>query len=256
MNLLFQHLIKIFCITVMLLFSLVNSSSFVHAAPGYVSDRLIIYLKDRLEEPNKNIARVKTGDRIEILETQGNYHLVKTEGDDKGWILKQYILFTEPKGVLIQTLQSENEKLHNQLVEVKKQQDKKFIELRRSLQASNDQTILIEKVEEVEKLTAERDELFKKNKMLQLSLKSRIMDNTQLEKNAIIIKQLKKDRKKLDKELTHLRGGLNAAKEGSLGEKMALDPRIQWLLAGAFILLVGIVIGKIGKKRNKSKFSF
>ena len=100
------------------------SATSVLAASGYISDRLIIYLKDRTEEPNKNVARVQTGDKIEIIGTKEDYHLVKTEEGQEGWILKQYILFSKPKEILIKTLQLEKENLQKKLIEEQKKRQK------------------------------------------------------------------------------------------------------------------------------------
>ena len=238
-----------------ILFFIGCSATSVLAASGYISDRLIIYLKDSTEEPSNSVARVQTGDKVEIIGTKEDFHLVKTEDGKEGWILKQYILFSQPKEIKIKTLQSEKENLQKLLAEEKKKNAKKFEELRRTFAASSDQSLLVEKVEELDQAIAQRDALLQKNKELQVTIQAMKEERKQLKQDKNKIIELNNSRKELQKKVAQLRAQLDAKKQGAVN-RLGLDPRISWFMAGAFVLLVGMLIGKTGKKKQKSKYHF
>lgn len=243
-------------IFLLILFFLVVPAKSTSAASGYISDQLIISLRDRTEEPNTIVTRVQTGDRVEIIETKGIFHLVKTEDGQEGWIKKQYLLSSKHTGTLVQKIQSENEALQKQLAQEKKESARNLEDLRKSFKVSNDQGLSNEQVKEVKLLTAQRNELLEKNEALQSSIQSMEEERTQFKENENTIIELNNSRNELREKITQLRDRLDVENQGNTNSLQVIDPRILLLLTGAFILLVGILIGKYGKKRQKSNLSF
>ncbi len=226
------------------------------AATGYISDRLIIHLKDSIHEPNKSVAKLQTGDKVEIIGTQDRYHLVKTDDNKEGWILKQYILFSEPKEILIKTLKAERKELQAQLSKQKKKHTAEMKEIKKTFEASSDQSILIEKVNQLKILESQIAELENKNSELQLLVQSFEGERANLQQSENTIKELNDSQKKLQKRIGVLQNQLIRAKAGSTNSSLNIDPRIPWLATGAIILLVGILIGKSFRKRQKTKLTF
>ena len=218
----------------------------VLAKSGYISDRLIVYIKDSIEAPNKNIGRVQTGDKVDIIETKDNYHLIKTDDNQEGWILKQYILFSEPKEMVIKTIQAENSALREQLAEQEETNAKKLEDVRHSFKKAGDQDVLVKKAEELKELSSKGDRLLARNKALEISIQAKERENSTLENK----------RKKLAEKINQLDANLAKIRKAGLTSILGLDPRITWLLTGAFILLVGMLIGKSGKRKQPSKLSF
>lgn len=226
------------------------------AATGYISDRLIIHLKDNIHEPNKSVARLQTGDKVEIIGTQDRYHLVKTDDNKEGWILKQYILFSEPKEILIKTLKAEKKQLQTQLSRQKEKHTAELSEIKKTLEASSDQSILVEKVKQLKTLETQRAELENKNKELKLLVQSFESERTRFQQSKNKILELNDDRKKLQEKISGLQNQLKRKQAGNTNSNLNIDPRIPWLVTGAIILLIGILIGKSFRKKQKSKLTF
>lgn len=227
------------------------------AASGYISDKLIVYLKDNTGQSSKSVARVQTGDQVEIIGTKDNFHYVRTTNGAEGWILKQYILFSKPKEIQIGTLQTENNELKRQLAEERQNDAKKLDELRQTFEASNDQSLFLEKMAELDKITLQRNELSQSNKELEVLLQIAESERDELRQEKGNVVELRTSRDKLAKQVTQLRSFLDTAIHRDTNSSgLNIDSRILWLLAGALILLVGILIGKMGKTKKKPKLSF
>lgn len=86
----------------------------------YISDYLIINLKDSINQPY-NIAEVVHSDqKVQLIETKGNYCKVETQKGNQGWISKQYLKEDEPKSVTILNLKKELENVARELDITKK----------------------------------------------------------------------------------------------------------------------------------------
>ncbi len=227
-----------------------------NAATGYISDKLIIHLKDSIYEPSNPVAKVQTGDKVEIIGTQDRYHLVKTEDNKEGWLLKQYILFTEPKEILIKTLEADKKQLQAQLAEQKEAHTAELNEIKKTLEASSDQSLLVEKVNQLKTIESQRFELENKNNELQLLVKSFEGERARFQQSEDKIITLTDSRKKLQEKNNALKNQLKRLQTGNSNSNLNIDPRIPWLVAGAIILLIGILIGKSFRKRQKSKLTF
>ncbi len=226
-------------------------------ATGYISDRLIVSIKDSLTEPSKTLTRIQTGEEVEILGTQDRHHLVRTEDGTEGWILKQYILFTEPKEILISTLETEKKQLEKVIEKQKEQHTKELDEIRQTLEASSDQSILVEKVRQLEELQSQLNNEQKKNDDLSQLITTLQDKQTDFQTAQRALSELKNKHEQLQKETTRLKNRLKISpnKNGDLFSD--IDPRITWLAAGAIILILGIFIGKSGRRRRqKSKLTF
>jgi hypothetical protein len=81
----------------------------------YVSDVLLINIKDHLEKPFEIVANVQSDDPVHIVEESGNYFKIMTADGKLGWIGKQYLKKDIPKTHIIKQLKQEVVDLKDQL---------------------------------------------------------------------------------------------------------------------------------------------
>ncbi len=87
----------------------------VFAETMYVSDYLVVNLKDKLEKPYTVVATVQSDEPLDILEKTDSYVKVKTATGEVGWIAKQYLKEELPKKNIIEQLQTEITSLKDKL---------------------------------------------------------------------------------------------------------------------------------------------
>ena len=83
----------------------------------YVSDRLIITLR---ETPNTNgrvLRTLKTDTPVEVFEESGRYLRIRTEAGEEGWVEKQYITPETPKPIIMARLHDEMNRLQEKIKE-------------------------------------------------------------------------------------------------------------------------------------------
>ncbi len=110
-------IVFIFCIPLILLqmFPQVAASFSEPNDVRYISDVLVINIKDRLEKPFEVVASVQSDDPVTIIEENGNYLKVATADNKQGWIAKHYLKSELPKTHLIKQLKQDVAELKNQL---------------------------------------------------------------------------------------------------------------------------------------------
>lgn len=82
-----------------------------------------LYIKDELKvgvrnQPNSNespFAVVETGDKLEVLERNGGYIKIRSEGGVEGWINQLYATEEAPARVQLKDLSSENKQLYDKI---------------------------------------------------------------------------------------------------------------------------------------------
>jgi len=217
----------------------------------YVSDFLVINIKDQIAKPYSVVKIAHSGDPLEILGEQDNYYKVRTIDGKTGWIAKQYAKKETPKVLIIKKLRKELEDLKNQQVDnifngvrpatdVEKQCKTRCSHIREELEAG--------KVE-IRKLIREKQELLNNlssessfTSINQLKNKNLLLD-TQLEQTAnkysILVGEFEKRGKKIAELQTVI------AKQDN-------KTRFYWFVAGAIVFFSGLLAGKSGRrKKNK-----
>ena len=81
----------------------------------YISDLLVINIKDRLEKPYEVVATVQSDDPVQVIEEIGNFLKIVTAEGKQGWIGKHYLKSEAPKTLLINQLKQEVSDLKAQL---------------------------------------------------------------------------------------------------------------------------------------------
>jgi len=78
-----------------------------YADRRYVSDKLIVTLREAPRKDGMALRKLGTGTPVEVLEESGRYLRVRTEEDEEGWVGKQYISSEVPKPIIIAGLRKE-----------------------------------------------------------------------------------------------------------------------------------------------------
>ena len=84
-----------------LVFVFVSSALIADAKTQYVSDELVINLREGKGNEYKIIKMLRNGTPLNILEEAEQYLKVRTEEGLEGWVLKQYITSETPKTAII-----------------------------------------------------------------------------------------------------------------------------------------------------------
>ncbi len=83
----------------------------------YVSDRLIITLRETPNTDGRVLRTLRTDTPVEVLEESGRYLRVRTEAGEEGWVSKQYISPETPKPIIIARLHDEMNRLQEKIKE-------------------------------------------------------------------------------------------------------------------------------------------
>jgi len=224
-----------FIVLFALLIPLSISVGSTHADTRYVSDMLILTLREGQGSHYKAIRTLKTGTPIEVLEESARYLRVRTQEGEEGWVEKQYISSEQPKAVIIAGLNNEANRLKARVEELQKDQATLLDQLNA---AKRSHTV---KVKETSRLNTELTQITEKyNTLLDQSknVAELIKENDRLygENDRL---QAANDR--LNMEAEHLRQEIARLRRREM---------IWLFLAGAGVFFVGLIVGKVSKKKR------
>lgn len=192
------------------------------AQTRYVSDELVVLLRQGPSEKFKILKMLKANTPLEVLQEGEEYLLVRTQDGVEGHVLKQYLTTDTPKPMIIARLEREREKLKEQMTQLQARQSELQAdlanagELSRELeQVQGQYSSLQEKSADVIEISAERDRLQAQNVELTSEVERLRQDN----------------------------------------EEMLFTGVIKWFLAGGGVFLGGWIIGKVSRRKKKG-FSY
>ncbi len=174
----------------------------------------------------KIIAMVKDGASVEFIEEENSYTKVRLKNGVEGWMLKRFLSSEPPLTEIVETLRGENQAVK----EMELQATQKLDEVSSSLEETKSQ---------LETLLAERDKL---NNTYQ----------TLLSDTADVVK-IKQQQQTTSEENKNLIDKLTLAEEEN--ETLKKDKTMHWFLAGAGVLLLGILLGKMPGPSRRRKSS-
>ena len=219
---------------------IINGQS-VFAEKRYVSDKLVISVRDGPNQDDKVLGYIKTGTAVDVLEEKERYLRIETENGLKGWVQTKYMISVKPSGRIIDDLRSEINELN------------KKIEFSKNEQASlSDKLLVTKQIYEVRIRELEQELNIKqkntsktKNEFMELNKKyKKLLSNS--ENTDELIQKLKKS-KKLDSKL---KTEINNLKKDS--QNMLKSGIIQPFLAGAGVFVFGFILGGLAKRQKRS----
>lgn len=228
-------------ITMVVFVSLFCNATAAWAETRYISDQLVVSLREQPQDGSEAIVYLKTDTPVEVLEVGEQYMRVKTKNGEIGYIQKSYLTKETPKATVISRLTRENEGLKERIRELEKQYREAFSK------GDEAQKNILSELEEA------RLQIAKLEKAL-LNSETELAERTQayeaLKKNSenIIDITAERDRLRLShEELTTAVTSLDEERKELLKKET-----IQWFLTGAGVLFLGWVIGKFSRSRRKS----
>jgi len=81
----------------------------------YVSDSLVLTLREAPNSDGRILGTIRTGDPVEVLEESGRHLRVQTEAGEQGWVAEQYITAETPKPMIIAQLRDELDRLQERI---------------------------------------------------------------------------------------------------------------------------------------------
>lgn len=199
-----------------LVLSLLICASAAHAAPAWVSDEFEVTLRSGPSTGNAIQLMVGSGMRLEVLErdSESGYSRVRTPGGTEGWVLTRYLMneasAREQLGNLTSRLTNANTRgtsLDSQLTAIKGQYDE------------SNQSIATLKREKA-------------------ALEKELADLKRTAANAI---NLEKQNRTLTNDFADER--TRAEMLDDENRQLMSETRRYWFMAGALVLMVGIVLG-------------
>ena len=223
----------------LMLFTFTVSIGIVCAETQYVSDQLIITMREGMGNQFKIIKTLKAGTPLEIIEEDELYLRVRTESGSEGWVLKQYITGETPKPEVIAGLKKEINRLNTKIEQYKKDKasfqdelnaaksDHNNIErdLQQNLSASKGETEQTSR--DLKKITKKYNALLKGSNDVVLLVDER--DNF----------------KALNSELQTRTEQLQ-----NENDELKRSQMIWWFAAGGGVFFVGWLVGKISRQKK------
>lgn len=194
-----------------------------HADTQYVSDMLVLTIRDNPGKDANVLGSLITADPVEILEAGDRFMKIRTKEGLEGWVQKNFITADKPKAIIIKEMKNEMSQLKAKLEEFENKRDTDLNEIRASRQ---DDKL------KIKQFTKQYNNLLKESKTKTATLTG--------ERD-----KLKAINTELNIEVDNLKQDLNSSPK---------TKRIQFFLVGAGVLLLGFFLG-LASKRKKSYYS-
>jgi len=91
--------------------ALALASSLSHAETTYVNDQLIVGVTATTEAESERVAQIKSGDKLEVIERDGDQTHIKLSNGKDGWVKSSYLTNEPPPQVRLTERTAEVEKL-------------------------------------------------------------------------------------------------------------------------------------------------
>jgi len=190
-----------------------------HADTQYVSDMLLLTIRDYPDNDANILGSLKTADSVEVLEAGDRFMRIRTKEGLEGWVQKKFITAGKPKAIIIKEMKNEIRQLKAKIEEFENNLDADLNEIRAN---SQDDKL------KIEQLTGKYNNLLKESKTKIAALTG--------ERG-----KLKAINTELNIEVDNLTKDLNSHPK---------TKRIQYFLAGAGVLLLGFFLGLFSKRKK------
>ena len=228
-------------ITMFIFVSLLFNVTAAWAETRYISDQLVVSLREQPQDGSETIVYLKTDTPVEVLEVGEQYIQVKTKNGEVGYIQKSYLTEKIPKATVISRLTRENEGLKERVQELEKQYREAFSK------GDEAQKKILSELEDARLQIAELDKALLKS---ETELAERSQAYEALKKNSENIIDITAERDRLRLSHEELTTAVTSLEEER--KELLKKETIQWFLTGAGVLFLGWVIGKFSRSRRKS----
>ncbi|MGK2907350.1 MAG: SH3 domain-containing protein [Desulfuromonadales bacterium] len=213
------------------------------AEARYVSDQLIVSLREKPQTSAQSITYLKTDTPVEFLEDAGIFIKVRTEAGEIGYIQKDYLTAKTPKTLIIRQLQQERDRLADQVKAMTKQL---------SLATSRGDQTQQELVKQLAESSAQVSELERNLEENQVALTKTSQEYQALQRDTKDVVATTNERdllRQTNQELTATVADLKVKVKD-----LTMSGLIKWFLAGAGVLLIGWILGRYAGGRRRARF--
>jgi SH3 domain protein len=203
------------------------------ARTGYVSDMLILTVRQGPGTSFSVIQNLKSNTPVAILEEDKGYYKIELASGETGWVDKQFILFETPKTFIIEQLKQQKAELETRLKRVSASYDGLNVQIDAQKSKQTEKTATIE---------AGRKEAMDKNKLLEAQLKESQTNYTTLENQSSDVLKIAERNKSLEEQNKQLSQKIEQLENET--SHLFRTGMIKWFLAGVGVLLLGWLIGQ------------
>ncbi|MBW2519190.1 MAG: TIGR04211 family SH3 domain-containing protein [Deltaproteobacteria bacterium] len=222
---------------------LILTAATVRAETRYISDRMVVSLRDQPQDNANVVTYLRSDTPIEVLSESGEYVKVETGNGEVGFIKQNYVSDTLPKSLQIERLQKERNALSETIAELERQ----LSEIN-TLDDGSQQKLALQ-LSEVEE---EKETLAEALDEVQVALATVKQEFETFKSDADNVDALIRERDQL-LEKVHTLESSSATLEQEQ-ESLLRTGAIKWFLAGAGVLFFGWFIGKLSASRRRPYF--
>ena len=206
----------------------------------YVTDQLVITLRDAADANAKILATLHTDAVLEVLQDDGRYLKVRTDAGQEGYVLSQYITRDTPKQVIIAGLEKTVAQLKAKQAALAKEKDDLAAQLAAARTSQGGQLQALQK---------QHDQLAEELARTQSALKEETARYQALATSAKNVVETVKERDKLRSANSDL--SAEAARLREENSQMLRTGMIRWFLAGAGVFFFGWLAGKVSRRKRR-----
>lgn len=230
-------------LTSVIILILACSISTSWAEKRYVSDQLVVSLREKPQDNSSPVTYLRTDMSVEVLEETGDYFKVRSEKGEMGYTLKKYLTTATPKPAIIDKLRKERDQLAKKIEQIRQQAASSTSQSDKSQQ---------ELALQLSDLQEDKAALQKKLEQSQAELKQTRRDYQALQNDAKEVMAITAERDQL-RTINQELSAKNIALDQEAGA-LVRTGAIKWFLAGAGVLFFGWIIGKASRNRRRSSF--
>jgi SH3 domain protein len=211
------------------------------AETRYISDQLVVSLREQPQNNAKSIVYLRTDTQVEVLDVGEEYAQVKTENGEVGYIQKHYLTKDTPKARIISRLTRENQGLQERIRELEQRYNESFAES----DVARKKTL-----SELDEARSRVEALEKELQITKAELAESAKAYATLKKNAENVVDITAERDRLRLSQEELTATVARLKEEN--EEYLTKETTQWFLAGAGVLFFGWLLGRFSRAKRKS----
>lgn len=211
------------------------------AETRYVSDILVISVRDAPTRSASILGHLRSGKAIEVIEDNGDgYLLVTADSGIQGWVQKRYTTIDLPKAQVISQLKAHISSLKKKLRDEDDQQQKKS-------------QLAVTRLAEIKQLRGENDDLLAKMANMQKITTEAQERYQDLQEKAKGVTEIYSERDELLGQNSDMKQKITFLEAENAD--LVQTGRILWFLAGFGVFFLGWLVGKMGKKQRHSSIT-
>lgn len=219
----------------------------------YVSDQLIISVREGRLPEDPAIAYIVSGMPMEVLEEVENHLFVRLTDGKEGWVKKKYILTQRPKSMIIEDLKVKIQELENQIETQGApagtvSEDSSDIRKVYELKVKNLEAVLEKEKQSSTATQAELKQMKKQHIKLQDDFTHLSKQNNSLSNQKDGSEALNLEIKKLQQANLALNQEIDQLKTNE--QPSMLSGGVKWFLTGGGVLLLGLILGRSVRRKN------